>query len=123
MPPSGVNLAVTADGEPYNKLRRPDQLLSSLDPSPTPKEATPNAPPTAGLDKRKRDDDDTQGPGRSQGAYIKRPRVPSSSKNAGKAGKSRKPMKAPGRLPVSDGECSSDDEITIQARAFLRNAR
>ncbi|KAF2797040.1 hypothetical protein K505DRAFT_151342 [Melanomma pulvis-pyrius CBS 109.77] len=122
MSPIGVNMAVTVDGEPYNKLRRPDQVPGSPAASPS---SNPPLPATVS-DKRKRDEDEDRDPERDGKVYSKRPRANSRDKKAKKVGKSgsyRVPKDTLGRLPVSDGECSDDDECTIQARAFLRSAR
>ncbi|KAF2709776.1 hypothetical protein K504DRAFT_467716 [Pleomassaria siparia CBS 279.74] len=109
MSPINTNLAVTVDGEPYNKLRRPDQF--------------PSPPPAILADKRKRAVDDVEDPGRNDRAHNKRPRASGVSQGVSRSRGHRQIRDAPGRLPVSDGEGSSDDEITVQARAFLRGAR
>lgn len=116
----GVNLAVTIDGEPYNKLRRPDQFAGPPAANPLPNVLSPTA---ASADKRKREEDDAIDPGRHEEAHIKRPRVAAGFRKAGRSGSHRKTKDAPGRLPVSEDERSSDDECTVQARAFLRGAR
>jgi hypothetical protein len=120
MSANGVNLAITVDGEPYNKLRRPDQFLG-----PPAANSLSNAllQTAASADKRKREEDNTIGPGREKEAHIKRPRVTAGFRKAGGSGSHRKTKDAPGRLPVSEDERSSDDECTVQARAFLRGAR
>jgi hypothetical protein len=120
MSTSGVNLAVTVDGGPYNKLRRPDQLLGPPIASPPSKAPSPTA---ASAEKRKREDNEFIDSAGNAQAHIKRQRATTGLRKPGRSGNHRTTKDAPGRLPVSEDERSSDDECTVQARAFLRGAR
>lgn len=119
---TGVNVAVTTEGEPYNKLRRPDHLPGPPASTP-PKTSTRTSMPTAGPDKRKREDGYAQDRDSDDEMHVKRPKIYSGPKKSANKGKSRQPKQVAGRLPVSDDERSSDDEVTVQARAFLRQTR
>lgn len=94
-----VNLAVTKDGETYNKLSRPDDYLTSTTPLLPP--LSPVTRPAAQAYKRKRGrDDGTNGSKRIRDDYDLR-----------------------AQLPGGDDDASSMGEPTDEALAYLRSVR
>ncbi|KAJ4286834.1 hypothetical protein N0V90_013086 [Kalmusia sp. IMI 367209] len=123
---AGVNMAITQDGEAYNKLRRPDDYLASLKADPPPKSELL-------LVKRKFEDVDAAAVDSNQQPAIKRfreERAPKSSASDGKglAGDTRRifrPIKENGMQTMFPGldDDDSSDEMTRDALAYLRSVR
>jgi hypothetical protein len=125
----GVNLAVTTDGETYNRLRRPDDYIASLT-EPSPKDPAYTRPTISESSKRKLDDADISDSGKEP--ESKRPketqlRKPMASQKPLVADPHRisRPMKENGMqsmFPGVDGDESSDED-TQDALAYLRSVR
>jgi hypothetical protein len=111
----GVNLAVTKDGEAYNKLQRPDGYLISTQPAPT---KPPTAPPTAHGAKRKCAQEDVP--------EVKRARIERNTAHSKKRPRALDSYQEYGTrtvLPGLDGEEQSSDESTSEALAYLHSVR
>jgi hypothetical protein len=119
MAASRVNLAVTKDGETYNKLRRPSDFPLSAPPNSSPLTSAPS--PASHTGKRKCDQDGASGSKR-----VKAERINTQRSTHGK-GRPRTQDTvneyAPRNvLPVLDeDEQLSDDENEV--RAYLRGVR
>ncbi|KAI4956328.1 hypothetical protein J4E91_000539 [Alternaria rosae] len=111
----GVNLAVTRDGESYNKLQRPDSYLIPTQP---PSISPSTASPTAYGSKRKCAQEEVPDVKRARIERItahpkKRPRAVDSYQEYGTRTV----------LPGLDGEEQSSDESTSEALAYLHGVR
>jgi hypothetical protein len=126
---NGVNMAVTADGESYNLLRRPDDFVAALS-SGQPTDATrPALPPITKTSKRKLDADGDSDPDTEPA--NKR------SREEGHYGHSRggSYVADPRRVNRPVGECGMQsmfpeldnddfsDETTDEALAYLHSVR
>jgi len=116
MATSGVNLAVTKDGETYNKLQRPADYLASTQSTLPPLATVPSSAVTNS--KRKRDQNDESGSKRLRNnrniqGHKGRPRVPQAYQEHG----------IQTVLPGLDGEEQLSDESTSEALAYLRSVR
>ncbi|KAF1947240.1 hypothetical protein EJ02DRAFT_449831 [Clathrospora elynae] len=116
----GVNLAVTKDGETYNKLKRPDDYL--LSPSPHPPHLAVASPSAFHSGKRKREQDGAAG--------SKRARAERNSTGHSAGSKGRFPSSDPAReygmrtmLPGLDAEDQLSDDSTSEAVAYLHSVR
>lgn len=116
MATSGLNLAVTKDGQSYNKLQRPADYLTSTQSTPPPLAAVSSSAVTSA--KRKREQNDEPG--------IKRPRNDRNTQNFKE--RQRAPQKHQEHgiqtvLPGLDGEEQLSDESTGEALAYLHSVR
>jgi hypothetical protein len=111
----GVNLAVTKDGETYNKLQRPDGYLTSTQPPSIP---PPTASPAAHGGKRKCAQEEVPD--------VKRARIERSAAQSKKRPRAIDSYQEYGTrtvLPGLDGEEQSSDESTSEALAYLHSVR
>lgn len=111
----GVNLAVTKDGESYNKLQRPDGYLMSTQP---PSISSSTASPTAYGSKRKCAQEEAVGVKRARIA-----RITAHPKNRPRAVDSYQEYGTRTVLPGLDGEEQSSNETTSEALAYLHGVR
>jgi hypothetical protein len=105
-----LNLAVTKDGESYNKLRRPDDYLMSTPHNVSP--STTASSPTIHTGKRK-GEQDMEFVNKRPKTGRKRPRKPESSWDTG--------METV--LPGLYGEVQATDESMSEAIAYLQSVR
>jgi hypothetical protein len=120
MAASRVNLAVTKDGEAYNKLQRPDDYLISVPPDQRP--STTASPSTLHTGKRKCDQNDEPG---SKRARAERNITQKLTHNKGRSRTQDSASELDARtvLPVLDGEGQLSDDDTNEAQAYLRSVR
>jgi len=116
MATSGVNLAVTKDGETYNKLQRPSDYLASTQ-SILPPLATVSSS-TVTNSKRKRDQNDESGNKR-----LRNDRNTQNCKGRLRAPQTYQEHGIQTVLPGLDGEEQLSDESTSEALAYLRSVR
>ena len=111
----GVNLAVTKDGETYNKLQRPDGYLISTQPPPT---SPPPASPTTYSGKRKCAQEEVP--------EVKRARIERNTAHSKRRPRVLDSYQEYGTrtvLPGLDGEEQLSDESTSEALAYLHSVR
>ena len=111
----GVNLAVTKDGETYNKLQRPDGYLISTQPLPT---SPPAASPTTYSGKRKCAQEEVP--------EVKRARIERNTAHSKRRPRVLDSYQEYGTrtvLPGLDGEEQLSDESTSEALAYLHSVR
>ncbi|RYN81553.1 hypothetical protein AA0117_g1884 [Alternaria alternata] len=111
----GVNLAVTKDGETYNKLQRPDGYLISTQPPPT---SPPAASPTTYSGKRKCAQEEVP--------EVKRARIERNTAHSKRRPRVLDSYQEYGTrtvLPGLDGEEQLSDESTSEALAYLHSVR
>ncbi|EMD65332.1 hypothetical protein COCSADRAFT_35389 [Bipolaris sorokiniana ND90Pr] len=116
MAASGVNLAVTKDGESYNKLSRPDDYLISTQPPPPSASAVPAlAIPGS---KRKHEQENA-----SETKRAKTDRNNSRAKGKSRANEQFRELGVRSVLPGLGGEEHLTDESIDEAVAYLRSVR
>jgi hypothetical protein len=121
MATSKGNLAVTKDGEAYNKLRRPNDCLLSAPPNLLP--STAASPSTLHAGKRKCDQD---GALESKRAKTERNTTTQRSTHSKRRSRTQDPARelAPRNvLPVLDEEGQLSDDDMSEALAYLRSVR
>jgi hypothetical protein len=116
MAASGTNLAITKDGETYNKLSRPDDYLISTQ-SPLPTASVASAPAIPG-NKRKHEQESA-----SETKRAKTDRNTSRSKNRTRAHEQFREPGVRSVLPGLEGEEQLTDESIDEAVAYLRSVR
>ncbi|KAF2642972.1 hypothetical protein P280DRAFT_467081 [Massarina eburnea CBS 473.64] len=127
----GVNLAITADGETYNKLRRPDDFVASLA-KPSPSEPAPAKPSVGESSKRKHDEAEISDSGsdkepeskRAREEHIRKP-VAAEKTLVPDPRRISRPIRECGMqsmFPGLDDDDSADDS-TQDALAYLRGVR
>ncbi|KAE8831580.1 hypothetical protein HRS9139_05822 [Pyrenophora teres f. teres] len=114
MATSGVNLAVTKDGETYNKLQRPFDYLTSTQSTPPPLAAVSSSAVTNS--KRKRDQNDESGNKR-----LRNDRSVQNHKGRPRASQTYQEHGIQTVLPGLDGEEQLSDESTGEALAYLQS--
>ncbi|KAF1952601.1 hypothetical protein CC80DRAFT_596419 [Byssothecium circinans] len=128
---SGVNLAVTTDGEAYNRLRRPDNYIASLT-NTLPGERVYTEAIVGEVSKRKLEDADISASGSDQEPESKRPKEeliekPSVTQKPLIADTRRisRPTKECGMQSMFPGLDDNDsaDDSTQDALAYLRSVR
>ncbi|EOA81251.1 hypothetical protein ACJQWK_11090 [Exserohilum turcicum] len=115
MAASGSNLAVTKDGEAYNKLSRPDGYLTSTQP-PLPSALAPS--PAVASSKRKYEQENA--------SETKRARIDRNGPRSKGQLRAHEQFREPGvrsALPGLDGEEQLSDESIDEAVAYLRSVR
>ncbi|KAF2109714.1 hypothetical protein BDV96DRAFT_651685 [Lophiotrema nucula] len=132
---SGVNLAVTEDGAPYNKLSRPTDYLDSLAgnaPPAPPKPTTVAAkPPTPESNKRKLEDVEDAGSDSDSDSNSKRLKADNAQKELWSRGKRdttiNRRMNPDTNMQIQfpglDSAGNTSDEDTTEALAYLRSVR
>ncbi|KAF7444753.1 hypothetical protein A1F99_113060 [Pyrenophora tritici-repentis] len=113
---SGVNLAVTKDGETYNKLQRPSDYLTSTQSTPPPLGAVSSSAVTNS--KRKRDQNDESGNKR-----LRNDGSVQNYKGRSRASQAYQEHGIQTVLPGLDGEEQLSDESTGEALAYLQSVR
>jgi hypothetical protein len=119
MATSRFNLAVTKDGETYNKLQRPNDYLVSAPPNLPIMSPSPSPLHTG---KRKCDQDDAPGSKRAR-TECKTTQKSTHGKSRSRTQDSAHELDPRTVLPVLEGEEQLSDEDMREALAYLRNVR